>query len=421
MNTPAALIANMHRPARVAMAPWFGYAVVWLAMGNAVLRPSAEVPVTPFYVLAPLVIALLATSLRWFRTWLLVFIGIACYGLIVGKLFGVPWGMQFAQLAKYLQLLCFFGLLKWLHEVDPEAGKRLTKVAMGLTLLVFMIALWQALTGLEIPTVVNEESSLWLNTVFFTPNDVALFLGGVLCIVLASDASLISKAVVLALVTSLNLRNDAKAALIATALMLAMLVILRACAPLRLRPWVGLIALAGLVTLVLLYLGEDTVEIGDTETNLLALIIEPVQRIVNLEAYELRGSIFDRADALIYGLQAFKSTAYLGLGPGGSVYALSLPQYELVTAQSLHNALAEMAIEFGPAAVLVGIFVLAPLLRGLAAKRPSTADRGRLLLIAASPLLSVSQSSGFISNYAFWLTAFLIWWPIREPRRGRKS
>lgn len=421
MNMPAALVANMRRPARMAMAPWFGYAVVWLAMGNAVLRPSAEVPVTPFYVLAPLVIVLLASSLRWFRNWLLVFVGIACYGLIVGKLFGVPWGMQFAQLAKYLQLLCFFGLLKWLHEVDPEASKRLTKVAMGLTLLVFMTALWQALTGLEIPTVVNEESSLWLNTVFFTPNDVALFLGGVLCIVLASDASLISKAVVLALVTSLNLRNDAKAVLIATVLMLAMLVILRACALLRLRPWVGLSALAGLVTLVLLYLGEDAVEIGDTEINLLALIIEPVQRIINLEAYELRGSIFDRADALIYGLQAFKSTGYLGLGPAGSVFALSLPQYELVTAQSLHNALAEVAIEFGPAALMVGLFVLAPLLRGLAAKRPSAADRGRLLLIAASPLLSVSQSSGFISNYAFWLTAFLIWWPIREPRPGRKS
>jgi hypothetical protein len=420
MSMDAALASRMHPPARSAMSPWFGYAVVWLAMGNAVLRPSAEVPVTPFYVLAPLVIVLLAMSSRWFRGWLLAFTGIAIYGLIVGKVFGVPWGMQFAQLAKYLQLLCFFGLLRWLHEVDPEAGKRFVKVVMGLTLLVFVVALWQALTGLEIPTVVNEESALWLNTIFFTPNDVALFLGGVLCIVLASGAALTTKALVLALITTLNLRNDAKAVLIATALMLATLVILRACALLRLRPWVGLTALASLATLVLLYLGEAEVEVGDTEFNLLALIIEPVQRIVNLEAYELRGSIFDRADALIYGLQALKSTAYFGLGPAGSVYALSLPQYELVTAKSLHNALAEMVIEFGPAALLVGVFLLSPVLRGLTAKRQSSMDRGRLLLFAASPLLSVSQSSGFISNYAFWLTAFLIWWPIHEPRHRRR-
>jgi hypothetical protein len=419
MNMDAAVAGRMHRPARAAMAPWFGYAVVWLAMGNAALRPSAEVPVTPFYLLAPLVIVLLAVSARWFRGWLMVFIGVAVYGLIVGSVFSVPWGMQFAQLAKYLQLLCFFGLLRWLREVDPEAGKRLVKIVTQLTLLVFVVALWQSLTGLEIPTVVNEESSLWLNTVFYTPNDVALFLGGVLCFTLVSDASLVSKTFVLALVTALNLRNDAKAVLIATALMLAMLVILRACALLRLRPWVGLTALASLVALVLLYLGEVEVEIGDTEFNLLALIIEPMQRIVSLEAYELRGSIFDRADALIYGLQALKSTAYLGLGPAGSVYALSLPQYELVTAKSLHNALAEMVIEFGPVALLVGVFLLAPVLRGLAAKRPSSMDRGRLLLFAASPLLSVSQSSGFISNYAFWLTAFLIWWPLRKSRHGR--
>jgi hypothetical protein len=412
----AAIAHGARRPARSIMAPGFAYVVVWLAMGNAVLRPSAEVPVTPFYVLAPLVIVLLAMSERWFRGWLLAFAGIAIYGLIVGKVFGVPWGMQFAQLAKYLQLLCFFGLLKWLHEVDPEAGKRLTKVVIGLTLLVFVVALWQALTGLEIPTVANDESSLWFNTIFYTPNDVALFLGGALCIVLASGASLTSKALVLVLVTALNLRNDAKAVLIATALMLAMLAIVRACALLRLRPWVGLMALAGLVALVLLYLGEFEVEVGDLQFNVLALIIEPVQRIATLESYELRGSIFDRADALIYGLQAFKSMGYMGLGPAGSVYALSLPEYELVTAKSLHNALAEMVIEFGPLALLIGFLLLPPLLRALKAKRPSALDRARLLLFAASPLLSVSQSSGFISNYAFWLTAFLIWWPIRKPR-----
>jgi hypothetical protein len=226
---------------------------------------------------------------------------------------------------------------------------------------------------------------------------------------------------VLSAVTALNLRNDAKAVLIATALMLAMLVFLRICSLLRLRPWVGLAALLGLVAAVLLYQGELEVEVGDTQFNLLALIIDPVQRIINLEAYELRGSIFDRADALIYGLQAFKSMGYMGLGPGGSVYALSLPQYELFTAQSLHNALAEVVIEFGPVALFVGLPLLAPVIRALAAHKPTPKDRGRLLLFAAIPLLSVSQSSGFISNYAFWITAFLIWWPLREPRRGRPA
>lgn len=412
----AAIASAGYSPARSAKAPWFAYAVVWLAMGNAVLRPSAEVPITPFYLLAPLIVVRLAMSTRWFRSWLLVFVGVALYGLIVGKIFGVPWSMQFAQLAKYLQLLCFFGLLRWLHEADPHAGKRLTRGVMLLTLLVFIVALWQSLTGLEIPTVINEESSYWLNTIFFTPNDVALFLGGVLCIALTSNASLATKMLVLLSVTALNLRNDAKAILLATAVMLVMLMILRICALMRLRPWIGLTALAGLVALVLLYLGEAEVEVADTQFNLLALIIEPVQRIINLEAYELQGSIFDRADALIYGLQAFKSMGYMGLGPGGTVYALTLPQYELVTAKSLHNALAEIVIEFGPVAVLVGLIVLVPVWRGLTVKRPSSMDRARLMLFAAAPLLSVSQSSGFISNYAFWLTAYLIWWPSRKPR-----
>lgn len=152
-----------------------------------------------------------------------------------------------------------------------------------------------------------------------------------------------------------------------------------------------------------------TLSVGDAEFNLTQLFIDPFDRIYNLKPYGLGGSIFDRTDALIYAISSFHSTAWLGLGPGGTVYMLSLPDYELLTAKSLHNALAEFFFEFGPVALLVMYFAFRKFWSALVSIRPSAHQKAILAFVAAAPLLSVSQSSGFISNYSFWLTVFLVW------------
>jgi hypothetical protein len=397
------------------------YATVCVALGNAVLRPAVDVPVTPYYLAAPVAAMALAASVLWFRNWLAVFGAVACYGLLVGIAYGVPIGAQASQLLKYLQLLTLFGLLRWLHEVDPEAGPTLRRIVLWFTVAVLGLALLQSRTGWEVPTVVGEESHLWLNAVFYTPNDLALFLGGALCLALASNASWLFKLTALALVCMLNVRNDAKAVLIATAIMVTVLVALRVCAALRLRPWAGFTLLALPVVAVVGGLAGVEFELADASFTPAELIADPLTRLMALEPYELAGSVFDRTDALIYAVQAFQSTWYLGLGPGGTVHTLALPQFEIATTKSLHNALAEVALEFGPVALLGFCLMLPPLVRALVARRPDATERGRLMLAAAAPMLAVSQSSGFISNYAFWLTAFLICWPaVAGDRRVKR-
>lgn len=395
------------------------YAVVCVALGNAVLRPAADVPVTPYYLAAPVVAMALAASARWFRNWLVVFGAISCYGLLVGSIYGVPVSAQVSQLLKYLQLLSLFGLLRWLHEVDPQAGAKLRGVVLWFAALVLGLALIQSNTGWEVPTVVGEESHLWLNTVFYTPNDLALFLGGALCLLLASNASLLFKLAATAAVCMLNVRNDAKAVLIATLILVTVLIALRLFAVLRLRPWVGFALLMSPIAAVVGDLMGTEIELGGATFTPAELIADPLTRLMSLEPYELAGSVFDRTDALIYAVQAFQSAGYAGLGPGGTVYTLTLPQFEIETTKSLHNALAEVALEFGPVALFGLYMALPPLVRALRARHPDAIQRGRLMLAAAGPMLAVSQSSGFISNYAFWLTAFLVCWPAAQGRRSR--
>lgn len=385
------------------------YGIVLFAALNAVLRPSLNVPITPYYILAPLIFFVFVSQIAWARQWFLWFFVFACYGLLMGTLYGVPLMMQLAQLLKYAQLITFLALLTWLCRSDHFGKFRLQKIAYLLTFLVFVIAAIQIITGFEFPTVVNEESSLWLNTFFFTPNDLALFLSGVTCLVLCSKTNFLNKVLFLIALFALNIRNDAKAAVLAACLIIGMYTMLSLCFKLRIRPIVAVLFLTTIVIVMFASLGDTTINIKETEFDFIQLFLDPFERIINLEPYDLGGSIFDRTDALIYSVEALRSTWWLGLGPAGTIYTLSLPNTELLTAKSLHNAIAEVIVEFGPASLIIGYLLSKPLLKALFTTSPTNQQMALISFAVAAPLLSVSQSSGYISNYAFWLTAFLIW------------
>lgn len=392
-----------------ALSSFFLCLIIYMAAWNAVLRPSVDLAVTPYYIIAPFLAVYLYCYVVWTRAWFFIFFLFAAYGFAVGSFYGVPNLMQLAQLLKYAQLLIFFALMSCIFNLDKHGPEKLRSIVVVLVFLVFLIAVVQLVTGFEFPTVVNDESALWLNTFFFTPNDLALFLCGAFCLVLRARISFLFKLLFFAAFFAICIRNDAKAALLATVIMGGTYYLIGLFSRLRLRPVTGLFFLFALVLLSVWLLQGVTLSFGETEFDFVQLFVDPFDRIADLHPYNLGGSIFDRTDALIYSIVAFNTTGWLGLGPGGSVYTLSLPAYELLTAKSLHNALAEFFFEFGPFALITMYFALGKFWRALFAVRPSAHQKAILAFVAAAPLLSVSQSSGFISNYSFWLTVFLIW------------
>lgn len=415
MRTEIPLVLDAMAIAKKKYYIWF--VLIFLAAWNAVLRPTPTIPVTPYYLLMPLVFIILFSRARYARSWAIWFAGFAIYGVAIGFAFGVPFSMQIAQLLKYAQLITFLLMLTWLYRTSSTTVAGLHGLVAFLTILAFAIAGLQLVTGFEFPTVINEESGLWLNTYFYTPNDLALFLCGVFCLVLCGNYSLLIKWAFFLAFFALNIRNDAKAAALASVLMAVTYALLMVCRRFRIKPFFVLLILILLIFFFMFTVGDEYIEIGNSEFNFFQLFLDPFERIYYLDPYNLGGSIFDRTDALIHSIEAMKSMSWLGLGPAGSVYNLSLPNNELLTAKSLHNAIAEIFFEFGLFALVLFLMLLRPLKKAIFSHRLSSQQICLVCFFAASPLLSVSQSSGFISNYAFWLTAFLIWYPaaVGEP------
>jgi hypothetical protein len=404
------------------------YALLLLACLNPVLRPAVDVPVTPYYVLFPFVaVILLGASMR-LRVPALAAGAFFFLALLTGMLAGTPLSVQLPQVLKYAQLLVLFATLYWLRQNDAHFARRGRRLAVGVALLVFTIAAAQGISHFQFPTVVNEESGEWLNTFFSTPNDLALFLAPVLLLVLLGPYGAPFKLLFTLAFVALNVRNDAKAILIAAGLLLLVLVCSKVGRILRQPPMLLIAGVGVLTVLGVLEYADAAFEFNEQELSALDLLVDPLRRLWELDPYNLGGSIFDRTDALIYALTELKAHHWLGLGPGGSVYVLSLPQYELLTAQSLHNAVAELAIDLGPVFTVPLLIVLLRVIARVCRRSSyDTRDVARAAMVIALPFLAVSQSSGYISNYAFWIAAYLVWHmpampAVRQrvpPRRAR--
>lgn len=384
--------------------------VVLVAIFNPVLRPAADVGITPYYLIFSIVFIWIMLESPRFRTNTAISLAVLCYGIFAGYFNDTPWQSMAFQSLKYWQLWTFLGFLSFIQSSFKNGSLVLLKISYFALYVSLALAISQEIIAFEIPTVVNEESYLWINTFFYTPNDLALFLGGMFCVLLISKKTFLEKFILSTLMLLLNVRNDAKAVIIACVIVYAIFYLLSIARAFKVK-LVYAIPFGMCLIYPALYFGiNSNIDLYETNFDFYSLFIDPIDRIIHFDPYNLGGSIYDRTDALIYNIEALYQNNFLGLGPGGSVYLLSLSNFELLTAKSLHNALAEFIVEFGVVGAAVCILGLAlPAFKALRKSSPNRHDAMRVAFFVAMPLLSVSQSSGFISNYAFWLTAFLVW------------
>ena len=404
----------------------FFYVVLVIAAFNTVLRMDVEDSITLYYLITPVIALVLLMLTRWFFSWLIIVSLISVYAVLTARAFGTPQYFYLSQLAFYSFLLCFFGGLNFLRISDPNFSRNIMRMLWFLLAAAFFFAIGERVTGMRLPNLPTTEA-FYLIGYFFTANDIALFISAALAVILIRPGHLVIKIVATVGVFVLNIVNDAKAATLAILIIMVVFFASQLTSKLRLPPLV-LGGVAALTMFTIIMGGQMIdVQIGGVDFNLYELLAEPVSRIVNLNAYNMAGSIFDRSDALIINLREFIGTNGLGMGPGGSTYVLSLPENRLVTAESMHNGVAELAVEMGLVFIIpFGLWIYRVCSRMLQVQ-PSRGDLARFAFLCGLPFLAVTQSSGYISNYASWMVVFLFvlapdgFWGSSQFRRSRPA
>lgn len=139
------------------------------------------------------------------------------------------------------------------------------------------------------------------------------------------------------------------------------------------------------------------------------LLFDSMIHIISLEPLPgVGGSLIDRTNAIVYGLQELIRTRLWGIGIGNSVRMLEQPQYTLLTAKSMHNIAMQFLVELGYVAIWTYYKIICWLI-----KKFKTVNGKRIgilqIVFSISVIFISSQSSiGILSNYYFWMILFYV-------------
>jgi hypothetical protein len=368
------------------------FLILIFAYLNAVLRISPESKLTLFRILIPLIlIYTLIDSFSQFKSFYKILFIMLIYGLINSLLISKWNSFNFTYFLHYSTLLLLFFLVKvYSNKIGLHIFyKHLKYFYIFMVIMGFL----QILTRIPWPNVEFRESP---NIFFLVENDYAAALGIFIPFLLIDKTGNKYINWLLAL-AGFYIIIIAEARITMISLILFFIFIL----------WDRFKIIGSLILLLFIYFGYNLLnEIDLGGNNLTELFKDPFMHIANLEPYNMGGSIYDRTDALIYGILIYKESYGFGIGPGNtSAHLFMDSDYKLATAESMHNFFAQVIVEYGWLMV-IGFFLIFAYIKKIRSNAMFEENNAFKYFIFSAILTSLSQSEGLFSNYFFFVTLY---------------
>lgn len=327
----------------------------------------------------------------------ILFLGIlGLYNVLIYLLFGGDIQLVIRFYIHSLAVFSIVVIVKYLKHKDGKFERHLFKLLDGFTLITLVLFVFQYLFRFNLPgTVVGR-----VNTFYWTENEMGMSLAVMACLYCQRfifKRSILDLFKLLIIVVILYI-NDNRISMIG-------LLFFVLCASLLSIKGHSKKAVIGIAFIILLiFMINPILPFKGSQVGLRSLILEPVIRIITLEPYRLAGSLPDRTDAIIYNLMELKENFFVGIGLGNSLEVLQRPEYKLVSAQSMHNIVAQYFVELGYFAIITYILIFNKVILGWWRE---SQDKNRIFKCAFTLsfiLISMQSSSGIFSNY-FMVTA----------------
>lgn len=414
------------------------YLILAAGIGNTVLRPEIEDPLTLYRVLAPVgLIAMFAMRPMFVIKALGLYLLFFLYNFVLANAYGGGYSQFFPSIVHYLYLYVLLILMIYMKSRYPDFDHSLIRFGRFFFLFLMINLVFELVIGSYYPNLyVDETDEKQLRAFFWNQNDLAVVMCVIAWIVLSLDRFRgVQRIVVVVLTIAVLYYNDSKAALLSfLAVSIPVFMIFRLCARVRISRavWIGFFSTLFVGVLGLgVALSDVAISFANDTYTLADLLVNPITNIFSLQSSgEEWGSLNNRTDAAIFVIIEYLGSYGFGLGAGGSWLVLSLPQYELGGAKSPHNALLQFVVDFGYPVVLGYAYLVFWALRRLFTYRTDQNVRLKVMAILSFPLLGLSQSGAIVTNYFFFAAVFFILLlgripamaPIsarRTPRRAR--
>ena len=392
------------------------FVIFMSGIGNTVLRPEMENPLTLYRLLAPVgLFAVLALrpmfvlkGLAWFGAFIL-------YNISLATVYNADYSELAPSLVHYFYLFILLILTLDMKIHSRDFDKSFLKFIKSF--FVFLIAnlAIESIVGSYYPNLyIDSSEDGSLRAFFWNQNDLAV----VLCLIGWMALTLeywkiYERLAVIFLTLTILYVNDSKAALLSFVFVsIPIFLIFRLCSAKRIAASIwffffGMIFLS--FSTVLLYFSDTDLRFSNETYTFNQLLVQPIINIIKLQpSGEEWGSINNRMDSAIFVVIEYIRSFGFGLGAGGSWLVLTMPQYALGGAQSPHNALLQFIVDFGYPVLIGYIALVFWALRRIFRYRLGESDRLKIMAIMSFPILGLSQSGAIVTNYFFWGCLFFI-------------
>lgn len=276
--------------------------------------------------------------------------------------------------------------------------------------LIVCLTIIQSILGFHLPNTLNRAGSY--NAFFWTENECGTALIGVFPLLIYNRGIYKKKSdlILIVLILYVLYINDCKTSLICSVVIICMWILLRKINRFSNKKVIfGGSILFLILSILFLFVLNPTLKFSEYNISLEKLIFDPVIHILQLNPFRSAGSIFDRTDAVIYGLISLKNSYFLGVGFGNATLIFTNSLYHLRTAESMHNLFMQLIVEEG--FLFIGFYILLgfKLIKILIKKSyVDYIDIFKFIYWISFPLMSMQSSQGILSVYYFWCCIGLI-------------
>ncbi|TDR57258.1 O-antigen ligase-like membrane protein [Halomonas ventosae] len=381
---------------------------VFLSFFHTVLRLSPASPISGFVAISPALFVVLILRSRHARLSFLLYLALTFYSLMATFVFSQ--GYEHFLVMHFHILKIFILFTASVYFITCRGGDAFFSIVRTFFFVSLIVAFFERFTDIHMPNVNDVYAPYTMYSFFWNQNEFATGIVAFLPIYLALEKNKIFKALVVISVAYIVYHNDAKTASLALILagvlwFLAVSVYRRAMLFISATLLSFLIGLGFFHELPLPF-KNYSYTIGD-------VIYEPLYSVITLTPLsDTGGSLITRINAMIYAIGALIDSYGLGIGAGNTINLLTMPEYQLISARSIHNIVVQFLAEFGFVAILFYSFLFLYYFRLFFSVN---LKRGQLIQLIGIPVALVASggsSVGIMSNYLFWVSVFLLYFVI---------
>lgn len=387
------------------------YLLLTFGVLNACLRLTSSGMSSLFRILSPLIFLIIVFSRRYLKAVMLMLF-LFSYSTVVSLIFykNIAWDMW----VFLLYLFILYILMDYLKIKEKCFEKNFLAYLNMVTTVAIILCWMQFLFRIPYPYL-SLPNYPAINVFMSNENEIAAPLA-CMCIIYIYKVLFEKEKKYVLLIINICLImyiNDAKLSMIGLTIggiLLITFLINNNPRKIAVRKYFTITVLIFVCFLVGLIVINPEITFRDYNISINELVFDHIKDIISLKpTYGSGGSFVDRTNAIIFGLMELKNSYFMGIGWGNTIVMLGRAEYDLMTANSMHNIVVQVLVEFGVVAIVFYFLIFKTLYRGLKDDKREMSNVLKLVFFISFIFISSQSSIGILSNYYLWMIVLFVY------------